>query len=496
MVDRVNPKSVYLHSMSAVVQPVIKAARYFLAHAPGLVIHGSKPAREIAREPALRERIQKRLRTFDEAISYAPNRAFLGSIYPDELASMRRPWFEMKHEGARRQPHGEILPEEEFYALMRLCDPFGLLWLEEEFLRKVRDKSRLHALFGEANIKKLNDAKPLSAIDAEVAASSALPLYLRDGRLIGCMLAGEKEDRSLAADVLLENLACKATATVALKTVLNDTSVDAATIDYILNSGEEAVGDRYQRGGGNLAKAIGEMCGCSAAAGVDVKGFCSGPNHALLLAGSLVSAGVFQNVVVAGGCSLAKLGMKFQGHLKHEQPVLEDVLAGVAIHVARDDGKHPLLRLDSVGLHRIGTGSGQQAIFEALVAEPLQKLGLRFGDVDKYATELHNPEVTEPSGSGNVPLTNYKLIAALAAKKKEIAPAEIMSFVEKHGMPGYAPTQGHIASAVPFLGHALDRIMSGAMQRAMFLAKGSLFLGRMTQMADGISFIIERNPDK
>ncbi|MGH7847574.1 MAG: DUF5940 domain-containing protein, partial [Candidatus Binatia bacterium] len=199
--------------------------------------------------------------------------------------------------------------------------------------------------------------------------------------------------------------------------------------------------------------------------------------------------------VVAGGCSLAKLGMKFQGHLKHEQPVLEDVLAGVAIHVARDDGKHPWLRLDSVGFHRIGTGSSQQAIFEALVAEPLEKLHLRFGDIDKYATELHNPELTEPSGSGNVPLTNYKLIAALAARKKEIVQNEMMAFIEKHGMPGYAPTQGHIASAVPFLGHALDRIMAGAMRRAMFLAKGSLFLGRMTQMADGLSLILERNPE-
>jgi glycine/sarcosine/betaine reductase complex component C subunit beta len=58
-------------------------------------------------------------------------------------------------------------------------------------------------------------------------------------------------------------------------------------------------------------------------------------------------------------------------------------------------------------------------------------------------------------------------------------------------MPGFSPTQGHIASAIPFLGHALDRMAAGTMRRAMFLAKGSLFLGRMTQLADGLSFIIE-----
>jgi hypothetical protein len=43
-------------------------------------------------------------------------------------------------------------------------------------------------------------------------------------------------------------------------------------------------------------------------------------------------------------------------------------------------------------------------------------------------------------------------------------------------MLGYSPTQGHIASAIPFLGHAVDALRAGTMQRAMFLAKGSLFL--------------------
>jgi betaine reductase len=200
---------------------------------------------------------------------------------------------------------------------------------------------------------------------------------------------------------------------------------------------------------------------------------------------------MFRQVAVIGGCSLAKLGMKFQGHLQHDQPILEDVLAGVAILVGENDGHSPVMRLDALGRHTVGAGSSQQAIFEHLVAKPLQQLGLRFRDIDKYATELHNPEVTEPAGSGNVPLLNYRVIAGLAALRKEIIPTEVASFVSAHGMPGFSPTQGHIASAIPFLGHALDRMTAGTMRRAMFLAKGSLFLGRMTQMADGLSFILE-----
>ena len=101
--------------------------------------------------------------------------------------------------------------------------------------------------------------------------------------------------------------------------------------------------------------------------------------------------------------------------------------------------------------------------------------------------------MTEPGGSGDVPLLNYRLIAALATVKKEIAREDIPQFVETHGMPGFSPTQGHIASAIPFLGHAFDRISAGEMQRAMFLAKGSLFLGRMTQLSDGMSFMLEKN---
>jgi betaine reductase len=46
---------------------------------------------------------------------------------------------------------------------------------------------------------------------------------------------------------------------------------------------------------------------------------------------------------------------------------------------------------------------------------------------------------------------------------------------------------------VPFLGHAVDGLRDGSLQRVMLLAKGSLFLGRMTQMADGMSLLLERN---
>jgi betaine reductase len=114
-------------------------------------------------------------------------------------------------------------------------------------------------------------------------------------------------------------------------------------------------------------------------------------------------------------------------------------------------------------------------------------------DIDDYATELHNPEVTEPQGSGNVPERNYRTIAALAARAGDIAKGDIAAFVTERGMPGYSPTQGHLASALCYLPHAVDRLTTGDARRVMLIAKGSLFLGRVCQLSDGMSVLLERN---
>ncbi|MGH7301256.1 MAG: DUF5940 domain-containing protein, partial [Candidatus Rokuibacteriota bacterium] len=262
-------------------------------------------------------------------------------------------------------------------------------------------------------------------------------------------------------------------------------------IDFVIAGSEEAVGDRYQRGGGNIAKAIGESAGLTRATGFDVKSFCASTLYGVFNAAALIQAGVFERVVVVAGGSLAKLGMKYRAHVAKEMPILEDVLAGIAILVERPTGADPVVRLDTLGMHTIGAGSSQQAVVEALVMGPLGKAGYRLRDVDRYATEMHNPEVTEPAGSGDVPTGNYRLIAALGAMRGELSREGIPDFIATHGLPGYAPTQGHIASAVCYLAHARRAMRAGTMKRALFLAKGSLFLGRLTEQADGVSFLVE-----
>jgi glycine/sarcosine/betaine reductase complex component C subunit beta len=75
--------------------------------------------------------------------------------------------------------------------------------------------------------------------------------------------------------------------------------------------------------------------------------------------------------------------------------------------------------------------------------------------------------------------------------KGQLERTAINDFVAKHGLIGFAQTQGHIPSGVPFLGHAVDAIAEGAMERAMIIGKGSLFLARLTNLSDGASFLVE-----
>jgi betaine reductase len=476
------------------ITPVIKGASYYLAHVPSMVRHGSKPVRLIENNPSLLKSVLEHTWEFEKAVRYPPNQVFIGNLDPDELFD-KAPWYKnLSTNGASRWGEfGEMMPEDEFYGILQLCDEFKMLSLEKTFLNGIIAKLKEHPMVAREDIAKIEDrGVSMDKIEEMMDEGYSLPLYVQRDRLIGCITRLHEEDASLVPDILLENLSVRASAVMAVRHLIGQTG-PADEIDYMIGCGEEAVGERYQRGGGNIAKAVGELCGCTKATGSDLKAFCCAPVHALIVAAGLVSSGIFKNVVVLGGCSFAKLGMKSQGHLKHDMPILEDVLAATAIWVGQDDGKSPVIRLDSIGKHEISSGSAQQAIFEKLVIEPLDRLGLKLTDIDKFATEMHNPEVTEPQGSGNVPKTNYRTIGSFAVLRNEIKKDDLDDFVKKHGMPGFSPTQGHIASAIPVLGHSLRKMKRGEMERTLFLAKGSLFLGRMTMLSDGVSFLLERN---
>ncbi len=430
----------------------VASASFVLEHVPDLVRYGSKPARE----PDQLERLTGALRSFDDAVAYPPNQVFVGNLMPEDLWERPRTWWEHPVQDASATGRfGDLMPQADFYSLLAEVDRFDLVHM-----------------------------------GAEPAAGE---LAIRTGdRIVGSFVGDHESDESLTANVLLENLAIKASGVHALRDLLSRTGADPSSITHAIGCGEEAVGDRYQRGGGNVAKAIAEECGLDRASAIDVKSFCAAPVHALVVAAALIEAGIEERIVVVAGGSLGKLGMKFEGALSKGFPVIEDVLAGMAVLLEVGDGTNgPVVRTDAVGRMPVEAGSAPQPQLEALVGSPLDAMGLKIGDVDRYATEIHNPEITEPQGGGDVADRNYKMLAGLGVVRGEMERADIGGFAHAHGMPGFSPTQGHIASAVPWIPHALDRMAAGEMHRTMLIAKGSLFLGRLTRLWDGVSVTLE-----
>lgn len=479
--------------------PVLKGAAYALIQANDMVLHqGSTQTSERHLNPNSEHlaNLHKHYRRFEDAVAYPPNQVYIGNLQPKDLNGIQRPWYENPVKDASREgKHGEMMPLDEFYGLMKAVDVFDLVLMEEGFQKAAAEKLRAHKALGSiAALAKLDkNYAETSIIKDLVDAHKAEPMYF-EGTLIGCVKKAHDFDAALSEHVMFENLVSKASAVYALALLLDKTDLKATDVEYIIECSEEACGDMNQRGGGNFAKAIGEVCGLVNATGSDTRSFCAGPAHALVEAAALVQSGVYKHVVVLAGGASAKLGLNAKDHAKKGLPILEDCLGGFAVHIAQNDGVSPIIRTDVVGRHTIGSGASPQAVMQAIVADPLDRAGIKLKEIDTFSVEMQNPEITEPAGAGDVPKANYKMIAALGVMRKDFERAELNDVVERISMPGFAPTQGHIPSGVPFLAHCIDLIDAGVLNRVMVIGKGSLFLGRLTNLFDGVSFIVEKNP--
>ena len=478
------------------MKAVIKGAGYILAHTPDMVLqNGTTQTTEriVNPESEYLKELPSHIRDWNTVLSYWPNQVYIGNKTPDDLAAIPQPWCDKTCDvNDRYGRYGQMMPQEEFLLLMQACDVFSLVKLEKSFVDTHKAAFAANPLIDETIVARLVEGIDGDEIARLVAEEHSEPLF-DNGKLVGCVNRAHDIDVNLSAHVMHENIVSKASSVLALLAALKNSGVDKNDVEYVVDCCEEACGDMNQRGGGNFAKAAAEIAGLNNATGSDVRGFCAGPSHALIDAASLVAAGTFKCVVVtAGGCT-AKLGMNGKDHVKKGLPIMEDMIGGFAIVLTQDDGVSPEINLNIVGRHTVGTGSAPQAVITSLVTESLDRNGLKITDIDKFSPEMQNPDITKPAGAGDVPLANYKMIAALAVKRGEIGRADIATFADKYGLTGWAPTQGHIPSGVPAIGYFRDKIMAGDFKRCMIIGKGSLFLGRMTNLFDGASFIIQAN---
>lgn len=478
---------------------VIKGASYILAFTPDMVMQNGTTQtieRTLNPESEYLKQLESHIRTFEQVVKYPPNQAYIGNVTPEELGQLQQPWYDKEIEGAAKYgKYGEIMPQDEFICLMQMCDVFDLVKLEKDFVSATKVNLEKHPLVGANLMDRLKEGDDADVIKKLVEEEHSEPIY-HNKELVGCVKRAHDIDVNLSAHVMHENLTSKATNVLAIMNLIAKNGIQKEEIDYVIDCSEEACGDMNQRGGGNFAKACAEVAGLVNSTGSDIRGFCAAPTHALIQAASLVKAGTYKNVIVsAGGCT-AKLGMNGKDHVRKGLPILEDVLGGFAVLISENDGVNPEIRLDLVGKHTVGTGSSPQAVITSLVTQSLDKVQMKITDIDKYSVEMQNPDITKPAGAGDVPLANYKMIGALAVKKGDIEKKDLATFADKHGMVGWAPTQGHIPSGVPYIGFGRQDILDGKIRNAMIIGKGSLFLGRMTNLFDGVSFVIEANKGK
>ena len=475
---------------------IIKGTGYALAHTPSMIIHNGSTAvteKIVNPDSEFLKGVPSHLRSYQDVVDYWPNQVYIGNATPAQFREVEFPYFDKHMEGATRYgKFGEIMPEAEFLLLVQASDVFEVVMLEKGFVAAHKAELAADPVITEDIMARVHEGFELSEIEQFVNNDGAEGLYYGE-TLVGCVKRAHDIDVNLSAEVMHENLVNKASSVLAVLHSLKSTGVAKEEVEYVVDCSEEACGDVNQRGGGNFAKAVAEIAGLMNATGSDARGFCAGPAHALIEAASLVKAGAYKTVAVIGGGCVPKLGMNGKDHVKKDVPLLEDCIASFCILISENDGVSPEINLDIIGRHTVGTGSAPQNVIGSLVADPLERVGLKITDIDKFATEMQNPDITKPAGAGDVPEANYKMIAALAVKKGQLDRTEIPGFITKHGLVGFAPTQGHIPSGAPYIGFAREDILTGNIKRAMIVGKGSLFLGRMTNLFDGVSFVIQAN---
>ena len=243
--------------------PVIKGASYTLAITPDMVLHnGTTQTTEMVVNPDseyLKE-LPSHLRSFEDAVSYIPNQVYIGNAKPADLAATEFPFYDKKWENASRDgKFGQIMPQDEFYGVMKICDVFDLVHLEKEFAAQVKEKLAAQNLFTEAQLAALDkNESTAEELDALVNNEHSEGLY-NNGKLVGVVKRAHDVDVNLSAHVMLENIVTKASNVISLIELVKKNGINPEEIEYVIDCCEEACGDMNQRGGGNFAKAAAEI---------------------------------------------------------------------------------------------------------------------------------------------------------------------------------------------------------------------------------------------
>lgn len=259
--------------------PVIKGASYTLAITPDMVLHNGTTQtteRVVNPDSEYLKELPGHLRSFEDAVNYIPNQVYIGNAKPADLAATEFPYYDKKWSGAVREGrYGQIMPQDEFYGLIQICDAFELVMLEREFAAGVKKKLEKQKLFTEEQLAVLDKNDNSSDYIHELVEKEHAEGLYHNNVLVGAVKRAHDVDVNLSAHVMLENLVTKASNVLSLLELVHKAGVAPDSVDYVIDCCEEACGDMNQRGGGNFAKAAAEIAGFVNATGSDVRGFCA-----------------------------------------------------------------------------------------------------------------------------------------------------------------------------------------------------------------------------
>ena len=215
---------------------VVKASSYVLVHAPDMVVNnGTTQTVEKKKNPDSEylKKIKDHLRSYEEVVNYQPNQTYIGNMTPKELKEKTFPWYQNKPQGGSRFGKlGEIMPQDEFIALIKISDVFDLVLLEESFTKQIKEKLEKHPLFSEKEIAQLKEGVPEEKIKT-LLEEDAEALY-NDEKLVGCVKKAHDVDVNLTSHIMFENLVAKASGILALKNLIEKNKIKAQDIDLSL----------------------------------------------------------------------------------------------------------------------------------------------------------------------------------------------------------------------------------------------------------------------
>ena len=427
----------------------VVATSLVLDHVPDLVRYGSKPRRESTRWPE----IAPSLRSFDDAVAYPPNQVVHRQPSARRISGISR---------ARGGSNRSTTRASRARA--------ATSWTQDAFYRAAARGRPVRADPGWGRWRR----------------TGQLPLFDGDRPSAGGVPATTREDASLAPDVLLENLAIKASGVHALRHLL----AEPASIRR-RSPTRSAAARRRSATGTSAAAATSRRrsprrAGCTGA---------SGDRREVVLCGARSTRSSWRRALLeagdrASGSSWSpagrsrKLGMKFEGALDRGLPHPRGR--------ARRDGdlaraRRRLERPDRCGptpsaACRVGAGLGTRrrssTRSSAARWSPRRRGSPTSAPTPPRSTTRRSPSrraaATSPTATTGCSPGSAVVRGELDARRDpRVRPRAT-------GMPGFSPTQGHIAAPCRGCPHALARMAAGDLHRTMLIAKGSLFLGRLT----------------